>query len=65
MGVVHMMFQEEAAKCRREAEAFTGTPEGSFLLAIASTFEKLAADERQPHSNSCKDGLAVPSASPR
>lgn len=33
---------EEAAKCRRQAMAFAGQPEGPILLHIAEAFEALA-----------------------
>jgi|1186.fasta_scaffold1158019_2 hypothetical protein len=41
----HMLFREEAEKCRRQAEAFSGKPEAPFLLGIAHAFEDLAAEK--------------------
>lgn len=38
---------EEAEKCRSQALAYLGTREASFLLHIASEFDRLA-DEKQP-----------------
>jgi hypothetical protein len=40
-----MMFLQEAASCRRQAQAFIGRPEGSFLLQVASAFEALATSQ--------------------
>jgi hypothetical protein len=40
---------EEAEKCRRQAVAYIGEPEGTFLLRVASEFERLAKD--RPRAN--------------
>jgi hypothetical protein len=42
-------FKTEAEECRRQAAtAFTGKPEGAFLLQLAGAFEALARAPAQP-----------------
>ena len=37
-----MLFREQADKCRRQAVAYVGQPEGPFLLRVAKAFDELA-----------------------
>ena len=37
-------FEEEAEECRRQALAYVGQPEASFLIRVAREFDRLAHD---------------------
>ncbi len=37
-----MLFEAQAAKCRRQATQYVGRPEAPFLLRVASAFDELA-----------------------
>ena len=44
-------FREEADRCREQALAYVGQAEGEFLLRVASAFEELARETRNPNSH--------------
>jgi len=46
---------DEAEKCRRQALAYVGKPEGPFLLRIAKAFEEL--DHREHRNGALREGL--------
>jgi hypothetical protein len=37
----HISLREQAEACRRQAQAYAGKPEASFLLRVAQEFESL------------------------
>jgi hypothetical protein len=39
-------FEEEAEDCRRQALAYVGQPEASFLMRVAREFDRLAHEPR-------------------
>jgi len=51
----HLSLLDEAEKCRRQALAYVGKPEGPFLLRIAKAFEEL--DHREHRNAALRGGL--------
>lgn len=46
--MAQVTLREEADACRRQAVAYLGRPEASFLLRAAEAFDELARERERP-----------------